>query len=103
MKRLLSMLKRVRLVYRRSSNLTKVAVMAAIVLSTAALLTLHFTIQSTKAQTEANRDQAAQLEQDNARLEENIDSLGSADSVEQIAGDELGLVDPDTVIIVPEE
>ena len=103
MGRILSVLKRVRLIYRRSSTLTKAALMAAIVLSTAALLTLHLSIRAAQAQTESNRQQAAQLEQENDRLEENIDNLGSADSIDQIAGDELGLVDKDTVIIVPSE
>jgi len=103
MGRILSTLKRVRLVYRRSSMLTKAALMAAIVFSTVALLTLHLTIGAANAQMENSRNQAAQLEQENNKLEENIENLGSADSIEQIAGDELGLVDKNTIIIVPED
>ena len=48
------------------------------------------------------RHQAAQLEQENSQLEQDIDSLGSLDSLQQIAKDELGLVDPDTVVLQPE-
>ena len=102
MKRLLSRLKRTRFVYRRSSNFTKTAVMSAIVLSVAALVALSISIHAANARAPELTDQAAQLEQENDRLEDKIDSLGSADSVEDIAKDELGLVDPDTVIVKPE-
>ena len=93
---------RIRLVYKRSSRLTKLAVCAAIVLSTATLLVLRSSTLDAQAKADALRDQAAQLEQENNRLEDQIDDLGSVDSVEQIAQEELGLVDPNTVIIKPE-
>ena len=44
---------------------------------------------------------AAALEQENADLQEDIEALGSAQSVQEIAKESLGLVDPDTVIIKP--
>jgi len=100
---IMGILKRVRLVYRRSSVLTKTVVLSAGVLAMAALLTLNLTIEGVRNKTNELRDQAAQLEQENSQLEENIDNLGSVEGVEQIAKDELGLVDPDTVIIEPEE
>lgn len=103
MDRIVRLLKRVRLVYRRSSTLTRAVVLSAIVLSVAAVLTLQLTIGAAQERTQALADQAGRLEQENQQLEENIDGLGSADSVEQIARDELGLVDPDTVVIDPEE
>ena len=102
MKRLLARLKRIRFVYRRSSNATKMAVMCAIVLSVAALVALSISTHAANVRAQELKDQAAQLEQENDRLEDKIDSLGSADSVEDIAKDELGLVDPDTVIVKPE-
>ena len=102
MRRWLAKLKRIRFVYRRSSNFTKTAVATALLLSVVALVTLGIATENARQQAQALKDQAAQLEQDNDRLEENIDSLGSADSVDQIAKDELGLVDPDTVIVKPE-
>ena len=46
-------------------------------------------------------DEAAALEQENADLQEDIEALGSAQSVQEIAKESLGLVDPDTVIIKP--
>ena len=93
---------RIRLVYKRSSKLTKVAVCAAIALSTVTLLVLRSATLDAQAKADALRDQAAQLEQENNRLEDQINDLGSVDSVEQIAQEQLGLVDPSTIIIKPE-
>ena len=102
MEKLRRLLRRIRVVYRRSSRLTKTVVLSAVVLSMVALLTLHLTAGALQAKAEELKDEAARLEQENQQLESNIDGLGSADSVEQIAGDELGLVDPNTVVIHPE-
>ena len=101
MGKLLAKLKRVRFVYRRSNNMTKTVVIAALLLSTAALLVLHGAITSAEAQLQARRELAAQLEQERDKLNDSIDSLGSAESVDQIARDELGLVDPNSIVITP--
>lgn len=95
--------RRIRLVYRRSSTLVKCVVLAALVLSTAALLTLRHAILDAREQTEAKRNEAAALEQQNAELETSIAELGTVQSVTDLAGKLLGLVDPDTVIFVPEQ
>ena len=42
------------------------------------------------------------MEGENADLQEKIDNIGSVQSIRQIAQDELGLTDPDTVLIRPE-
>lgn len=94
--------KNVRLVYRRSSKLTKTALCLAIAFSTVTLLMLHVLTLNEREKADALRDQAQQLEQENDRLQDKIDNLGSLEGVEDIAKDELGLVDPDTVIIEPE-
>lgn len=93
----------IRIRIKRSNTVIKVAIVCALVLSTVTLATVHSILQQTREQTEALRQQAAELEQENAKLEDKIDDLGSVDSVEDIAKEELGLVDPDTVIIEPEE
>lgn len=98
-----SVLKRVRLRYRRSSTLTKTVVISTIVVCMAALLMIGWRIDSAVADYEAKKDLAAQLEQENNKLNENIDGLGSADSIEQIAKDELGMVPSDAVVITPED
>ena len=54
---------RIRLVYKRSNTLTKVAVCAAIVLSTAALLTLRSAALDAQADREALQQEAQRLEQ----------------------------------------
>ncbi len=103
MDRIIRLLKRIRLVYRRSSTTTRAVMLCAIVLAMAAVLTLNLTISAAQDRTNDLRDQAAQLEQSNQQLEEDIGNLGSSESVKDIAKDELGMVDPDTVIIDPKE
>ena len=94
---------RIRLVYRRSSTLLKCAVLAAIILSTAALLTLRFSIQRNQQQLEQLRTQAARLEQENQDLVRYTDEIGTVQSIQRIAQEELGLVDPDAIIFHPVE
>lgn len=96
-----NILSRVRVVYRRSSTLVKCVVLATIVLCTVTLLTLRFSIMDADAKAEDLRNQAAQLEQENQKLEKDISALGTVQSVKKIASEELGLVDPDTVIYSP--
>ena len=93
---------RVRFVYKRSSTLTKVLVLSAVVLSTVTLLGLRSRIQKADAQIAAQQAQISQEQQENEDLEQKIDALGTLEGVEQIARDELGLEDPDTVILIPE-
>lgn len=47
------------------------------------------------------QSQAAELEYENDVLEKKIDQLDSEQSVKDIAEEELGLVDPDVVVIDP--
>lgn len=91
----------IKLVYRPGKALTKIALLGVIVLSTVALVTLQAAIQRSQDRAEAVRAQAAALEQENRELEQDIDALGSKESILDIAEDELGLVDPDTVVYVP--
>ena len=101
MGKLLTKLKRIRFVYRRSNNMTKTMVIAALLFSTAALLVLHGAITAAETQLQQKRELAAKLEQERDKLNDNIGSLGSAESVDQIAQDELGLMDPNSIVITP--
>ena len=92
-----SILSRIRLVYRHSPLLLKCAVLVTIILSTVALTVLRSGISQYQAKTDMIRQQAAQLEQENRKLEENIQHLDTVEGVKRIAKEELGLVDPDTV------
>lgn len=94
---------RIRLVYQRSSTLVKCVVLAAIIVSTAALLTLRMAITDAKAREEELRKQAAVLEQENNKLSEDIEKVDTIDGMKDIAEDKLGLVDPDTIIFIPEQ
>lgn len=95
-------LRRIRLVYRRSSNTLKIIVIAALVLGTLSLLILRAAILETKQKTEELRQQAAVLEQENEKLEKSISQLGTVQSVTELAEQLLDLVDPNTVIFSPE-
>ncbi len=95
--------RKVRFQYKPSGNLTKLVVLGAIVLSMVALLVLGNAIRAARERTEELRAQASRLEQENSRLNGLIDSLGTLAGIQQIAREELGLVDPDSVIIKPEQ
>jgi len=92
----------IKLVYRRSRTLTKIVVLAAVVLSIAALLTLGSAISANRENAEAYRKQAIELEQENSRLEQYIEELGTIQGVVRIALEKLGLMEPDSIVIQPE-
>ena len=92
----------IRLKYRRSSTLTKVVVLITVVLSLAALLMLGFAIDATQEETEALRQEAIGLEQEQSRLELYIRELGTIQGIIRLAQEKLGLIEPGSVIIQPE-
>ena len=95
-------LKLIKLRLRPSPRSTKIMLIVAILFAMIALIALRIQINKLENRTEDLRDKAAALEQDNKDLQENIGILGSVQSIIQIARDELGLVDPNTVILDPE-
>ncbi len=101
MEKIISILHRVKPVWCHSSKKAKAALLCAIVVSAGALLALGNLRADADAQVQALREQAARLEQENDRLEAQIEDLGSVDSIQDIARDELGLVDPDTAVLQP--
>ena len=103
MKNLMKYLRRVKLVFRKSRPVTKVVALCAVVLSTVALLTLQSAILVSREQTNALLDQAGSLEQKILELEDRIEDLDTEEGIRDIAQQELGLVDPNTVIIVPQQ
>ncbi len=86
---------RFRLIYKRSSPLTKCVVLVAIVLSTVALIAIRSGIRSNRQEQARLEQQAAQLEYENYQLTRQIAQIGSVESIKRIATTELGLVDPD--------
>lgn len=89
-----------KIVFRKGNTLTKVALMGVIVLSTVALIAIHGAIDRAEEKKNALREAALVEALEQEELEQDIDALGSAESVEKIAGEELGLVDPDSVVFV---
>ena len=99
MKKRKNPLSNVRLVYRPGKALIKIALLAVIVLSTAALITIHTAIDRSQKRLEALRQEAISLEQENDALREDIDALGSGESIIEIAGKQLGLV-PNIILYI---
>ena len=92
-------LNRFQLQYRRTPTLHKVVVAAAIVLSSLTLISLRPGHWEAKAKLSELQQRANLLEEENRELRDDIDRLGTTDSIRDIAMEELGLVDPDTIII----
>lgn len=103
MKKLIRLLRRVRVKFVHSSRRTKIVVLGMVAVCMVALLTLNLTINAIQNKMEEDRKKAAQLEYENSQMQEDIDNLGSAGSVEDIAQGELGMVPGDSVVIQPEQ
>ena len=96
-------LKRIRLVYRRSSPLLKGIVLGCIVLAIVALLCIGGAIAQTREKREAERARAAQLEQENQKLSEDISQMGTIEGILRIAQERLGLLPEGAQIITPQQ
>lgn len=94
---------RFRLVFRRSRTLTKCVVLATVVLCMAALLALRGAILDTRNETEVLRAQAAELEWENSKLNQYIAELGTVQGITRIAQEELGLANPNVIVLKPEQ
>ena len=92
---------RFRFVLHRGSLKLKFIILVTVVVATLTLFVLQKGIVLSRNQLADLRSRAIALEQENADLQEDIEALGSAQSVQEIAKESLGLVDPDTVIIKP--
>ena len=88
-----------KLVLVRSSKAMKILAGLVVLFSIVALVALGWVRSSIQDLTEEKRQQAAALEQENAELAEKKAKLGSTDSIQDIAREVLGLVNPDTVIV----
>ena len=93
--------KKYKIVFRRGRTLTKLALLGVIVLSTVALIAIHNATASNQERLENSRGQAIDEELRQNQIQDNLDNLGSPDSVGDIANSELGYEDPDSVILVP--
>ena len=95
-------LSRFQVEYHRSNPAVKIVVIVSIVFSILAVAAMTGARINVENRTEVLRQEAARLEHENQDLLERIDLLGSVQSVRQIAEEELGLVDPNAIIIETE-
>lgn len=91
----------VKVEYTSSHPLTKVVVIALILVCMAALITLRWSGNQLKDEIGDLRGEAAQLESDNEKLGELVNDPDSVEGLEQVAEESLGYVDPDTIVIDP--
>ena len=94
--------KNVKVEVRPASNILKIILILLILFSIVALIALRWVHNGILTQIDALKDEASGLEYANEVLEQKTEDLGSVQSIQDIAKEELGLVDPDTVIIDPE-
>lgn len=92
---------KIRFIVRPGPKKLKILFLVLILACAAALIAIGVVKSQIRQQTQSVLDQAAQLEQENADLTEKKENLGSNSSIKDIAQEELGLVDPDTIIIDP--
>lgn len=95
--------RRIRLVYRRSSNLTKAMVLGMLIVCIVTLTALSIKTARKEQRARELAQQAAVLEQENQTLKDWISILGTVESTIRIAMDELGLILPDSIIFEPVE
>ena len=87
---------------RPASNILKIVLIVLIVFSIVALAALRWVHGGIRSEIDALKDEASGLEYANQVLDQKTEELGSIQSIQDIAKEELGLVDPDTILIDPE-
>lgn len=93
--------KKVKVILRPSPLSLKILLIVVILFSMGALIALRWVTNSIRQETENLREEAAAVEYENEGLKEKIDEVDSVKGVQNIAEEELHMVDPDTVIINP--
>ena len=94
--------KNVKVECRRAVPALKITLILLILFSTAALVALRWVHNGIREQTDKLRNEAAAVEFANEQMEEKTANLDSIQSLQDIAKEELGLVDPRTVVIDPQ-
>lgn len=94
--------KTAKVVFRCAGTGLKISLILLILFSTAALVALRWVHNGIREQTEKLRSEAAAVEYANSELERKTANLDSVQSVQEIAKEELGLVDPRAVVVDPQ-
>ncbi len=87
-----------RFVYRRSSLAVKIIVLTTIVLLIGSLITIKLVTDSYERRTQQGWSDAADQEQENNVVQQHIDEIGTPQSTQRIAQEELDLYPSDAVI-----
>lgn len=90
-----------RIVWNNSTPLLKILVVSLVVFSVLALAALSWVKLSVREQTRQAQTQSAQVAGQNRKLQERLGDMESDEAVRAMAEEELGLVDPNAVVIVP--
>ena len=91
-----------KVVFRKSGKALKIVAAITMVACTVTLLTLGVAIFTVQQRINALRQRAAELQADNTLLQQYIDEMDSVQGIERIAFEILGLINPDTIIIDPQ-
>ena len=91
--------KTVKVEVRPASNILKIILILLILFSIVALVALRWVHNGILTQIDELKDEASGLEHSNQVLDQKTEELGSVQSIQDIAKEELGLIDPDTIII----
>ena len=94
--------KTVKVEVRPASNILKIILIILILFSIVALVALRWVHNGILTEIADLKKEASGLEYANEMLDQKTEELGSVQSIQDIAKEELGLVDPNTVIIDPE-
>jgi len=94
--------KKIKLITRSSPPALKIALSVLIVCSMAALMTLRWVHNGVQEEIQNLKDEAAVYEHANSILDERLEDPDSVQNVLNIAMEQLGLVDPDTVLMDPQ-
>ena len=94
--------KQVKVEVRPASNILKILLIVLIIFSIVALAALRWVHSGILSEIDEMKQEASGLEHANSELERKTEELGSVQSIQDIAKEELGLVDPDTILIEPD-
>ncbi|HIQ70057.1 MAG TPA: septum formation initiator family protein [Candidatus Avoscillospira stercorigallinarum] len=84
--------------FKRSSLVTKVLILVLVVYATVTLVSLQSQVTEKETQAAALQDDITAAQQENLRLEQAINALGTDEGVEAVARQKLGLVAPGEIL-----
>ena len=84
--------------FKRSSLLTKLLILVLVAYATVTLVSLQSQVTEKETQAAALQDDITAAQQENLRLEQAINALGTDEGVEAVARQKLGLVAPGEIL-----